>query len=86
MGDSILNANSERLWRQYLEAAPDADNAQRWFYEAFRIGSSAESADDGALLVLRGIKTAASSLLWVAQCPTQTPATGRLSEHPRERS
>lgn len=64
MGDSVLNAASERFWRQYLDTSPDAVNAQRWFYKAFRIGSSAESADDGALLVIRGINTATSSLLW----------------------
>ncbi|HJP30609.1 MAG: ASCH domain-containing protein [Candidatus Latescibacteria bacterium] len=59
-----LKPATERFWRQYLDTAPDADTAQRWFYQAFRLGVTADDADDGALLVGRGIKTAASSLLW----------------------
>lgn len=59
-----LSPDTERFWRQYLDAAPDASSARRWFYEAFRIGTTADDADDGALLITRGRKTATSSLLW----------------------
>ena len=59
-----LSPDTERFWRQHLDAAPDASSARRWFYEAFRIGTTADDADDGALLITRGRKTATSSLLW----------------------
>ena len=75
-----LNPATESFWRQYLDAAPDASSARRWFYEAFRIGTTADSADVGALLITRGIKTATSSLLWEYEALHKPlPQVGSLS-------
>lgn len=75
-----LNPATESFWRQYLDAAPDASSARRWFYEAFRIGATADSADDGAVLITRGIKTATSSLLWEYEAQHKPlPQVGSLS-------
>jgi len=52
----------ERFWQRYLQTRPDG--AGRRYFEAFGFGNTPEMADDLADLVLRGIKTATSGLLW----------------------
>jgi uncharacterized protein YhfF len=75
-----MSADSQHLWRQYLDVVPDADSAQRWFYQCWRISDDAQRADDGALLVTRGVKTATSSLLWVLKAQHKPlPQVGSLS-------
>lgn len=75
-----LEPATEAFWRQYLNAAPDATAAQRWFYESFRIGTSVESGNEGALLISRGIKTTTSSLLWEYEAEHKPlPQVGSLS-------
>ena len=55
---------AEALWHAYLQTLPDAAEATQRFYEVFHIGNTPNSADAGADLILRGIKTTTSSLLW----------------------
>jgi uncharacterized protein YhfF len=69
MGDSVRMPNelkpaTAEFWDRYLESVADASHAQRWLYDAFRVGPTDDSAEDGALLIVRGLKTATASLLW----------------------
>ena len=75
-----LGSKSETFWRDYLASVPDAAAAVGKFYEAFRVGNTKLSADEGAKLIQKGIKSATSSLLW--QYETQNkplPRPGSLS-------
>ena len=75
-----LNPASQQFWQEYLEKVSDAGKAQRWFYEVFNIGAAAQAAEDGALLISRGIKTATSSLLWSYEAQFKPlPQVGSLS-------
>ena len=75
-----LDAKLEAFWQAYLASLPDAAEAARRFYEAFAIGDSSESADEGAALIKRGAKTATSSLLWEYQATGKPlPVAGSLS-------
>jgi uncharacterized protein YhfF len=52
----------ERFWQRYLLTRPDGVGLR--YFEAFGFGNTPEMADELADLVLRGIKTATSGLLW----------------------
>jgi uncharacterized protein YhfF len=74
------DAKTEAFWQAYLASVSDADDAARQFYEAFRIGTSPESADEGAALIMRGVKTTTSSLLWTYESANKPlPKIGSLS-------
>lgn len=78
--NTTRNESAEHLWQEYLSSLDDPDAAERWFYEVFRIGSTPEGADHGADLILRGVKTATSELLWVYQADAiPQPTKGSLS-------
>jgi uncharacterized protein YhfF len=69
-----------RYWEQYLRWRPDGAGLAAHYYEAFSFGSSPESARLLADLVLRGIKTATGSLLWVYEVEGKPiPKRGDLS-------
>lgn len=53
----------EEYWRRFQQACPDLA-ANRRPYEAFAFGDTAAMADELVDLVVRGIKTATSSLVW----------------------
>jgi uncharacterized protein YhfF len=75
-----LDAKTAAFWQAYLTSLPHAEDAIRRFYEVFRIGNSAEAADEGAALIKQGVKTATSSLLWVYQATHKAlPQVGSLS-------
>ena len=75
-----LKPAPERFWQQYLEESPDAAKTQNWLYEAFQIGSTPRGADEGAMLIVRGIKTTTSSLLWEYEAEYKPlPQVGSLS-------
>ena len=78
---TLLKPATERFWQTYLEEeAPDPAKARSWLYEAFKIGTTEEGADDGALLISRGIKTTTSSLLWEYEAAYKPlPKIGSLS-------
>lgn len=61
-----LPARAERIsrfWDSYLRSLPPQQR-DRTYYEAFAFGDSPEMADRLAALVLDGVKTATSELLW----------------------
>lgn len=75
-----LSPSSATCWRAYLDTLDEPDAADACFYEAFRIGDSAASADEGARLIETGIKTATSSLFWEYEATgSQPPTVGALS-------
>jgi uncharacterized protein YhfF len=51
------------FWERYRGTLPPAER-DRHFFEAFSFGGTAEGADLLAELVLQGVKTATSELLW----------------------
>lgn len=59
-----LMTRADEFWTVYLRSLPhDAPHPERYF-EAFRFGNTEKLANECATLVLRGIKTATSGLLW----------------------
>lgn len=83
MADSLKGA-TDRFWREYVDSGAAIDGAERWLYGAHRLGDdTAEDnnrADDLALLVTRGIKTATCALLWGYEAShTPLPQVGALS-------
>jgi uncharacterized protein YhfF len=59
-----LKPDTAIFWQRYLDEAADPDAAQNWLYEALQTSADAESADIGAVLIQRRIKTATCVLLW----------------------
>ena len=59
-----LKPDTATFWQRYLDGIADPVAAQNWLYEAFQTSTDAESADLGAVLIQRRIKTATSALLW----------------------
>ncbi len=66
----------------YLATLPNPKQAEKRFYETYSVGSTPETADAGSELILSGVKTATSSLLWQYQV-TGKPMleAGSLSKH-----
>ena len=60
------------LWAEFLATSDGAGAADR-FHEVFRIGATEEDADEGAQLILEGVKTATSSLLWEYEASGEPP-------------
>ncbi len=59
------------FWDEFLRAHPAVD--PRRLYEAFRFGSTQAMAEGLAQLVVEGIKTATSSLLWEYEAKGKRP-------------
>lgn len=57
--------NVDRYWAQFLESLPHTSERPQQYYETFYFGTSKESAELIAALVVDGIKTATGSLQWV---------------------
>lgn len=71
---------TDRFWRHYLDSADAIAGAERWLFDVRRFGVDEHGADDLALLVSRGIKTACCELQWAyAARHTPVPQTGALS-------
>ena len=54
------------FWSEYLDSLPEQER-DRTYFEAFSFGNTAESADHLAGLVMEGVKTATSELLWARE-------------------
>ena len=52
------------FWEKFLNSPSCPEQANELFLESFQIGSNANDADEGLRLILKGEKTATSSLLW----------------------
>src|SRR6266516_2393140 len=55
-------AEIEQLWNNYVQSHPYLQ--EQGYYEAFRFGNTEQMANELAALVVRGVKTATSCLLW----------------------
>lgn len=51
------------FWEEYLRSLPEQDRDRR-FFESFAFGTTPESSNHLAELVMQGVKTATSELLW----------------------
>ena len=72
--------NIASFWRRFLDSQSDPADANERFYDAFRIGSEDEDAEEGARLILSGEKTATSALLWEYEDGNEPlPYVGALS-------
>jgi uncharacterized protein YhfF len=68
------------FWSRFLSSCEDPDAADARFLETFAIGTTPESADHGAALILSGEKTATSALLWEYETSgNRLPYAGALS-------
>lgn len=68
------------FWANFLRSRTDLSATAELLYEAFRIGDSPESANEGARLILTGAKTTTSSLLWeYEKLSKPLPRVGSLS-------
>ena len=75
-----LEPRAEACWNEYLASLADPAEAQGRFYEVFAIGSTRESANEGAALIKSGVKTATSSLVWDSVAESKPmPDVGSLS-------
>jgi uncharacterized protein YhfF len=61
---AALNAATQAFWAKFLQSRTNPSATAKLLCEAFRIGDSEQSADEGARLILSGAKTTTSSLLW----------------------
>jgi uncharacterized protein YhfF len=70
----------KRFWAAFLHQTDDPLDAKTRLYEVFQIGDSEADADEGADLIVAGIKTATSSLLWEYEATgNRQPTKGVLS-------
>jgi uncharacterized protein YhfF len=63
MAKDPVQAASDALWQSYLETLPQSQ-PRRTYFEACQFGAGRSMADQLAHLVLDGIKTATSDLIW----------------------
>ena len=63
----------KRFWAAFLHQADDPLDAETRLYEVFQVGDSEADADEGADLIVAGIKTATSSLLWEYEATGNRP-------------
>lgn len=63
MTSDPVRVAADELWKAYLEVLPQSER-QRDYFEAFQFGVGREMANQLARLVLDGIKTATSDLVW----------------------
>jgi uncharacterized protein YhfF len=57
------NSRADAFWQSYLELLPESER-QLTYFEAFQFGRGREMANQLSRLVLDGIKTATSDLIW----------------------
>ena len=63
MAKDPVQASADAFWGAYLATLPESEQ-QRSYFEAFQFGAGRAMADQLAHLVLDGIKTATSDLVW----------------------
>jgi uncharacterized protein YhfF len=59
----LVDIQVNAFWRSYIERLPESER-EREYFEAFQFGAGREMANQLARLVLDGIKTATSDLIW----------------------
>ena len=73
MDQRALSAAAKRFWAAFLHRPGAPLDAETKFYEVFQIGVGKADADEGADLILAGVKTATSSLLWEYEASGNRP-------------
>jgi uncharacterized protein YhfF len=63
MNNHPIRVAADEFWKAYLAHLPESEQ-QRDYFEAFQFGAGREMANQLARLVLDGIKTATSDLIW----------------------
>ena len=63
MNNDPVSVQVNAFWRSYVERLPESER-EREYFEAFQFGAGREMANQCAQLVLDGIKTATSDLIW----------------------
>lgn len=79
MAKDPVHAAADAFWRAYVETLPTSVRPRAYF-EAFQIGIGRAMVDQAANLVLDGLKTASSDLLWHVQW-NQKPLWNVGDEH-----
>lgn len=75
-----MDSPADRFWASYLQSLPQAASDKKHYYEAFHFGNDERLANVCANLVMSGIKTATSSLLWEHEATGKPlPQVGDLS-------
>ena len=64
------DAELEQFWNDYVQSHPSLQGQR--YYEAFRFGNTEHMANELAALVVSGVKTATSSLLWTLEQEQQS--------------
>jgi len=59
----VVPAHVRSFWQEFLASLSVPEDAKSRYYDVCRVGWTAEDAEEGARLILRGEKTATSSLL-----------------------
>lgn len=63
MNNHPVRVAADEFWKAYLSVLPESER-ERDYFEAFQFGAGREMANQLARLVLDGIKTATSDLVW----------------------
>ena len=63
MSSDPVRVAADELWKAYLAVLPESER-EREYFEAFQFGAGREMANQLSRLVLDGIKTATSDLIW----------------------
>jgi len=62
------DAELEQFWNDYVQSHPHLQGQR--YYQAFRFDTTEQMANELAALVVSGVKTATSSLLWALEKAT----------------
>ena len=77
---NAMSPANRDFWARFLAETDDPKDAKSRFFEAFKIGTAENEADEGARLILSGVKTATSSLLCSYEsADKRPPIAGDLS-------
>ena len=68
-----MNASVLKFWRDYVESLPSGLHEEKMPAGVFAFGDSRELADELAMLVRNGVKTATCSALWTYEEAQQPP-------------
>lgn len=68
-----MDSPADQFWSAYLQSLPQSASHQKRYYEAFHFGHDEGLANVCADLVMRGVKTATSALLWEYEAKGKPP-------------
>lgn len=68
-----MDPRADQFWNLYLRSLPQTPSPAKRYYETFHFGNSERLANLCADLVMQGLKTATSALLWEYEAKGKTP-------------